>query len=57
MYSTDGKDGKAAQARERAQELARRLREKFPQSDYAARASTLVFKLDQGIAVYGIEHQ
>ena len=57
MYSTDGKDGKAANARQRAQELAQRLREKFPQSDYAARATTLVFKLDQAIAVYGIERQ
>jgi hypothetical protein len=57
MYAADGKDGKAAEARQHAQQLAARLREKFPQSDSAARASSLVFKLEQGIAVYGIDRQ
>ena len=39
------------------QELAARLKDKFPQSDYTARAAALVFKLDQGIPVYGIERE
>jgi hypothetical protein len=33
------------------------LKDKFPQSDYTARAAALVFKLDQGIPVYGIDKQ
>jgi hypothetical protein len=56
MYKADGNDGKANSARQHAQELAARLREKFPQTDFAARASALVFKLEQGIPVYGIDH-
>ena len=56
MYAADGKDSKAAEARGRAQEIAARLRERFSQSDFAARASALVFKLEQGIPVYGIDH-
>jgi hypothetical protein len=53
MYAADTNDKKSDAAHNRARELAARLREKFPQSDYTARASMLVFKLDQGIAVYG----
>jgi hypothetical protein len=57
MYNADGSDKKAEDAHKRAQELTARLREKFPQSDYTARAGTLVFKLDQGVPVYGIDLQ
>ncbi|MGB8262089.1 MAG: hypothetical protein WCE75_17150 [Terracidiphilus sp.] len=56
MFLADNSDSKANAARQHAQELAARLREKFPQSDYAARASALVFKLEQGVPVYGIDH-
>ena len=57
MYSADNNDKKSNDAHHRASDLAARLREKFPQSDYTARATMLVFKLDQGIPVYGIEKQ
>lgn len=57
MYNADGSDKKAEEAHKRAQELTARLREKFAQSDYTARAGTLVFKLDQGVPVYGIDLQ
>jgi hypothetical protein len=57
MYNADGSDKKAEDAHKRAQELTARLREKFPQSDYTARAGPLVFKLDQGVPVYGIDLQ
>jgi hypothetical protein len=53
MYETDGSDKKAADARAHARELTKTLADKFPASDYAARAATLVYKFDQGIAVYG----
>jgi hypothetical protein len=55
MYAADNNDKKGEAAHNRARELAAKLREKFPQSDYTARASMLVFKLDQGIPVYGID--
>ncbi len=55
MFNADNSDRKADGAKAHAHELANRLKEKFPQSDYTARAAALVFKLDQGIPVYGIE--
>ena len=57
MYAADNNDKKSESAHNHARDLAARLREKFPQSDYTARATMLVFKLDQGIPVYGIERQ
>ncbi len=57
MYASDNNDKKSDAAHNHARDLAARLREKFPQSDYTARASMLVFKLDQGIAVYGIDKE
>jgi hypothetical protein len=57
MYGADGSDKKADNAKSRARDLAARLKDKFPQTDYAARAAALVYKLDQGIPVYGIDRQ
>jgi len=57
MYAADGSDKKADEVHRHAQELTARLRDKFPQSDYTWRAGTLVFKLDQGVPVYGIDLQ
>jgi hypothetical protein len=57
MYLSDNNDKKSEAAHNHARELAAKLREKFPQSDYTARASMLVFKLDQGIAVYGVDKE
>jgi len=56
MFSADGDDKKANVAKGRAHDLAGRLKDKFPQTDYAGRAAALVFRIDQGIPVYGIEH-
>ena len=55
MYTADGNDKKADEARNHARDLTSRLRDKFPQSDFTWRAGTLMFKLDQGIPVYGID--
>ncbi len=55
MYSADGDDKKADAARNEAHDLAARLKDKFPQTDYAWRAGALVFKLDQNVPVYGID--
>ena len=57
MFTADGNDGKSSAAKSRAHEIAARLKEKFPQSDYASRAASLVYHLDQGIAVYGIDRE
>ena len=48
---------KAEEAHNRAKDLLKRLTDKFPQSDYTWRAGALVFKLDQGIPVYGIDRE
>jgi hypothetical protein len=57
MYGADGNDKKQGDAHNHAKELAEKLKEKFPQSDYTWRAVALVYKLDQGIPVYGIERE
>jgi hypothetical protein len=64
MYAADGSDKKSEAAHDRARELAARLRDfslklqdKFPPSDFAARAAALVFKLDEGVPVYGIDRE
>ena len=57
MFNADGSDKKADSAKAHAHDLAGRMKDKFPQSDYTARALAIVFKLDQGIPVYGIEQQ
>lgn len=57
MYKADQDDKKAAEAGRHAHDLVSRLKDKFPQSDYTPRATDLVFKIDQGIPVYGIDLQ
>ena len=57
MYKADENEKKADGAKAHAHELAARMKEKFAQSDYTARALALTFKIDQGIPVYGIEKQ
>jgi hypothetical protein len=55
MYAADSNDKKQDEAHSHARDLAARLKDKFPQSDYTWRAAALVYKLDQGIPVYGID--
>src|SRR6185437_13230090 len=57
MYNADQNDRKAGDAKKHAHDLIDRLHQKFAQSDYTARASALVYKIDQGIPVYGIDQQ
>ncbi len=57
MYAADGSDKKADGAKAHVRDLAARLKAKFPQSDFTARALAITFKIDQDIAVYGIERQ
>jgi hypothetical protein len=55
MYKADGSDRKSDEAHNHAKDLVKRLNDKFPQSDYTWRAGTLLFKMDQGVPVYGID--
>jgi len=57
MYAADGNESKSGSVHNNARQLAARLKDKFPQSDYAARAAALVFKLNEGVPVYGIDRQ
>ena len=57
MYAADGSDKKAGDAHNHAKDLAARLKEHFAQSDYAWRAGALVYKLDEGVPVYGIDRE
>lgn len=56
MYGAEADKKKAAQAADKAKLIAQQLEGKFPQSDYAARAATLVYKLEQSIPIYGSDH-
>jgi hypothetical protein len=55
MYGADGNDKKQDEAHAHARDLTAKLKDKFPQSDYTWRAAALVYKLDQGVPVYGID--
>jgi hypothetical protein len=55
MYAADGSDKKADEAHNHARKLAATLKDHFAQSDYTWRAGALVFKLDEGVPVYGID--
>ncbi|HEY0757937.1 MAG TPA: hypothetical protein VGD59_01640 [Acidisarcina sp.] len=57
MYSANGDEKRAEQARARTKELAGRLTSRYPQSDYAARAAGLVYRLEQSIPIYGSDHE
>ncbi len=57
MLQAEGGKKEAEAARRHAHELAAHLKEKFPHSDYSVRAGAVVYKLDEGIPVYGIDLQ
>jgi outer membrane protein assembly factor BamD (BamD/ComL family) len=55
IYAGDNNDKKAAEDREHAKVVATRLQQKYPGSDYSARAATLVYQMEQSIPIYGAE--
>jgi hypothetical protein len=57
MYAADNNDKKAGAAHSHAKELAATLKEHFAQSDFTWRAGALVYKLDEGVPVYGIDRE
>jgi hypothetical protein len=57
MFAANGDDKKSENAKNHAHELSARLKEHFAATDYAWRAGALVYKLDEGIPVYGIDRE
>ncbi len=57
MDSVNGDNKRADEARNRARELATRLKTHFADSDFTWRAGALVYKLDEGVPVYGIDQK
>jgi hypothetical protein len=53
MYTVEDNRKKADTASTRTQSLAQELKAKFPQSDFAARAASIAYRVQQGIPVYG----
>jgi hypothetical protein len=55
MYSANGDDRKSSDAHNQARTVAAQLKAHFADSDYSLRAGALVYKLDEGVPVYGID--
>ncbi len=53
LYQNEGKAGHIPDAKAKAIALAQRVISSFPQSDWANRAQTLIYDLQQGIPTYG----
>jgi outer membrane protein assembly factor BamD (BamD/ComL family) len=53
LYKSEGKTNHIGDAKARATALAQRIISNFPQSDWANRAQTLLYKLEQAIPTYG----
>ena len=57
MYKADGDGKKADAAKSKAIALTGILQSKYSQSDYAARAAALVYKLQSSIPIYGVDRE
>jgi hypothetical protein len=57
MYTANGDDKKAAEAKSRAGALADTIEGKYAKSDYAARTASLIYKLQASIPIYGANQQ
>jgi hypothetical protein len=55
MYKSDGNEAKSREAHIRARDFADKLKAHFSESEYCWRAGALVYKLDEGVPVYGID--
>jgi hypothetical protein len=57
MYDANGDDKKSENAHTQARTVAAQLKARFADSDYTLQAAALVYKLDEGVPVYGIERE
>ena len=53
MYTVQDDKKRAQEAGQRAAALADELKQKYPQSDYTARAASIAYKVQQGIPIFG----
>jgi len=53
MYKDDGNAGRSSGARNKATALARQVASQYPQTDWGARAQTLLYMIEQDIPTYG----
>ncbi len=53
MWEADGNGKRADEDRSHARAIFDRMQQKYPESSFTARAPSLIFKIDQGVAVYG----
>ncbi len=53
MYGVDDDKKNAAKAAQNCQAIADQLQQRYPKSDYAARAESIAFRVKQGIPIYG----
>jgi len=57
MYKDDGNAGRSSGARNKAAALARQVASQYPQTDWGARAQTLLYMVEQDIPTYGFTNQ
>jgi hypothetical protein len=57
MWAADNDDHRAQADRARAADIANQLQSKYPQSEYAARSASLIYKVQQGIPIYGSDRE
>jgi hypothetical protein len=55
MYNVQEEPKRAQAAAQRTEALAQELKDHFPKSDFAARGSSIAFRVSQGIAIYGTD--
>jgi outer membrane protein assembly factor BamD (BamD/ComL family) len=55
IYQADNDDKKAGEDRDHAKAVATHLQQKYPDSDFSARAATLIYQMEQSIPIYGAE--
>jgi hypothetical protein len=55
IYAGDNNDKKAAEDRDHAKIVGTHLQQKYPASDFSARAATLIYQMEQSIPIYGAE--
>ncbi len=55
MYTVQEDRKRAAAAAQRTQALAQELNDRYPKTDYAARGTSIAFRVAQGIAIYGTD--
>jgi len=53
MYTIDDNPKRSQAAAKACQTIADELKQKYPQSDFAARAASIAFRVGQGIPIYG----